>query len=424
VTRLPARGFTLLELLVAMALFAILGVAVVALLGQGLAIFSEGTADTTMQDRLQSALPQLRSDFAAIMPVEPPEVLPPPMSEEARQQATAGSAAPAVEAPAVRLRSGWLRLRDVPTDWPPVFFVAFVRANAQESEDPLLRDAGTAALAAGSPMRVYDPAAVDGGERGNLVAPGGVLEVAWIAVPEDPFPDRRTGPPTPDPTWPRGVLTLYRLFRAPVGGAKTLLDPANLDSLAKIRAAGRPMHDGVLHFGVTFRNVFAKSFTDGVGGGRAGDGEPYVGSVWDSTRALDKQFALHRGAESLADPHDDVFPAAARIEVALAIEGPFGFGRGETLLAAGIAPEEKRLTVESVDPLFVAGPAERAFKVEGEWMSTLLDTIDMAERRVTVQRGQRGTPPTDHAAGAPVYVGRTVSTDVPLVYKDRYARAR
>ena len=153
-TRLAARGFTLLELLVAMALFAILGVAVVALLGQGLAIFSEGTADTTMQDRLQSALPQLRSDFAAIMPVEPPEVLPPPISEEARQQATAGSAAPVAEAPAVRLRSGWLRLRDVPTDWPPVYFVAFVRANAQESEDPLLRDAGTAALAAGSPMRV------------------------------------------------------------------------------------------------------------------------------------------------------------------------------------------------------------------------------------------------------------------------------
>jgi prepilin-type N-terminal cleavage/methylation domain-containing protein len=424
VTRARAAGFTLLELLVAMALFAILGVAVVALLGQGMAIFSEGTADTTMQDRLQSVLPLLRADLASMVPAETPEVLPPPISEEARAQATSGQQPPPPEPPAVRLRSGWLRLQDLPTEWPPVFFVAFVRANARESEDPILREAGTASVAPGTPVRSYDPAAVDSGQRGNLLAPGGLLEVVWIAVPEDPSPDRRTGAPTPDATWSPGVLTLYRLFRAPVGGERTLLDPAHFDSLAEIRAAGRPIHDGVLHFGVTFRNVFARTFTDGAGTGRAADGEPYAGSVWDSTRALDKQFPLHRGAESLSDVRDDVFPAAARVEVTLGIEGPYGFGRGETLLVLGVAPDEKRLVLESVDPLYVAGPSERFLKVSGEWMATTLEAIETGERRVAVQRGRRGTPAVDHPAGAPVYVGRTVSTDVPLVFKDRYARAR
>jgi prepilin-type N-terminal cleavage/methylation domain-containing protein len=424
VTRDRAHGFTLLELLVAMALFAILGVAVVALLGQGMAIFSEGTADTTMQDRLQAVLPLVRNDLAAMVPVETPEVLPPPVSEEARAQASAGQTPPPAEPPAVRLRSGWLRLQDLPTDWAPAYYVAFVRANARESEDPLLREAGTITVAPGTPARAYDPAAVDSGQRGNLLAPGGMLEIVWIAVPEDPSPDRRTGPVTPDATWNPGVLTLYRLFRAPVGGDKTLLDPSHFDTLAKIRAAGRPIHDGVLHFGVTFHNVFARSFADGAGGGRAADGEPYSGPVWDSTRALDKQFPLYRGPESLADVRDDVFPSAARIDVTLAIEGPYGFGRGETLLASGVSPDEKRLVLESVDPLYVAGPSERFLKVQGEWMSTTFEAIETSERRVTVQRGRRGTTAVDHPAGAPVYVGRSVSTDVPLVFKDRYARAR
>jgi len=418
------RGFTLLEMLIAMALFAVLGIAVVALLGQGLALFSEGTADTTMQDRLQAVLPLLRSDFAAIQPVQTPEVPPPPAIESLDSPPTPAADAPVSKPPAIRLRAGWQKLADLPTEWPACYFVAFVRTNARESEDPILRQAGTAGSASGIPLRSYEPATVDSGTTGNLLATGGLMEVVWIAVPEDPDPSRRQGPSGADASWHRGILTLYRLFRAPVGGDKSLLDPANFDTLAKIRAAGRPIQEGVLDFSAVFRNLFATSFTDGLGTGKVDDGAPYAGPLWDSTRALDKNFPLYRSADSLEDVRDDVFPAAVHLEVTLAVEGRFGFGTGETLLSKLLGPEEKRLYVDSVDPLYKPGPSERMFKVDAEWMATTLEGIDVGEKRVTVLRARRGTPAAEHQPGDPVYVGSTVTTDVPMVYKDRYARRR
>ncbi|MCC7138271.1 MAG: prepilin-type N-terminal cleavage/methylation domain-containing protein [Planctomycetes bacterium] len=418
----PRAGFTVLELLIAMALFSVLGLAVVALLGQGMTIFSEGTADTSMQDRLQSVLPAIRADLAAVQPVSPPEVPPPPPPEGDPGTDPAAQAVPTP--PDVRLRAGWLKLSDVPSEWPPVYYVAFARTFAREAEDPILRRAGTDPVGPGIPAKSYDPATVDAGAATNLLAPGGLQEVVWVAVPEDPAPERRTGAPTPDSSWSRSVLTLYRLFRAPVGGEKTLLDPKNFDSLAKIRAAGRPMHDGVLHFGVTFRNVFARSFTDGLGTGRVDDGQAYVGAVWDSTRALDKAFALYRDAGSLADVRDDVFPAWARVEVTLAVEGPFGFGRGDTVLSTGVGPDDRRLRLESVEPVLRPGQGETWLKVGTEWVSTTFENVDPSERLVTVARKGRGTAAAEHPAGTPVFVGGTVSTDVPMVYKDRYTRRR
>ena len=121
---------------------------------------------------------------------------------------------------------------------------------------------------------------------------------------------------------------------------------------------------------------------------------------------------------------DDVFPAAVHLEITLAIEGRFGFGTGETLVAKPLGPEEKRLYLESVDPLYKPGPSERMLKVDAEWMATTLEGIDVGEKRVTVQRARRGTPVAEHLPGDPVYVGSTVTTDVPMVYKDRYRRVR
>lgn len=404
-------GFTILEMLVAMAMFSVLGVAVVSLLSQGLNLFSEGTADTSMQDRLQAILPPIREDLAAMKPVETPEVPPPPPPAIVDPNALPFTTEPVP--PAIRLRSGTIKLTDLPADQAvPLPYVAFVRSNAREAEDPILRDAGTAGASSGVPLRSYDPSAVDSGTTGNLLAPGGLLEVVWIAVPDDPEQP--------------GILTLYRLFRAPVGGPKTLLDPVNFDSLAKIRAAGRPVHEGVLHFGVTFRNVFARSWEDGVGRGSVDDGEPYVGRVWDSTRALDPKFPLvsRDPKGSVENVRDDVFPSMVRLEVVLATPGPFGFGRGETTLAAGMGREERRALLGNVDLLYKPGPDERWLKVGTEWMSTTLSGVDYAGRAVVVTRAGRGSAAVEHKEGDPVYVGQGVSVDVPLLFKDRYARRR
>jgi hypothetical protein len=249
---------------------------------------------------------------------------------------------------------------------------------------------------------------------GNLLATGGMMEVAYVAIPDDPDHP--------------GILKVYRCFRAPVGGPGSLLEmaagiPTNLDSVKKIRAAGRPVLDGVLHFGVTFRNLFATSWSDGLGAGSFADGSPYVGNVWDSTRALNPAFPIRpKGKEYLARVKDHVFPAMARIDLVLAIEGPYGFTRGETTLTTPLTADDRKITIGDLGPLFRPGAGERFVKVDTEWMSVNLEGADVTENRVTVVRGRRNTKAVEHKVDAPVFFGRAVSTDVSLLYKDRYAR--
>ena len=412
--RLLDGGFTILELLVAMSMFAILGIAVVSLLGQGLNLFTSGTADTTMQDRVQAILPVLREDFAAIVPAESPEVLPPPTPEGVDAPITPTDPAAYVEGPHNRLEAGTFKLKNLGSEKATdVYFVGFTRSNAREGEDAILRTAGSTPAGTGVQLKAYEPATVESGTTGNLMATGGLQEIVWVAIPDNPDMP--------------GMLTLYRLFRAPAGGPKSLLEmvggvPVNLDSVQKIHTAGRPVLDGVIHFGVTFRNVFATSWTDGAGAGKVQDGSPYVGPIWDSTRATDPKFPMHKGKESLADVKDDVFPAMARIDLTLAIEGPYGFNRGEALVAAPVTIDDRRVALTDVEPLFRPGPLERFIKVDSEWMSVNAEATDFDEKRVTVGRGKRLTKAVEHRVDEPVYFGYPVTTDVTLLFKDRYGR--
>jgi prepilin-type N-terminal cleavage/methylation domain-containing protein len=408
------RGFTILELLVAMSMFAILGIAVVSLLGQGLNLFTSGTADTTMQDRIQAILPVIREDFAAIQPAESPEVLPPPPPEGAELPPPApDDPTQVVEGPRSRLIADTFKLKNLGSDRASdCYYVGFVRSNAREGEDSILRNAGSTPAGNGVELKAYDPSTVESGTTGNLLATGGLQEIVYVAIPDDPDMP--------------GMLTLYRLFRAPAGGPKSLLAvvgglPVNFDSVEKIRAAGRPVLEGVLHFGVTFRNVFATSWNDG-DGKKFTDGSPYVGPVWDSTRANHPIFMTPDGKKSLGDVKDDVFPAMARIDLTLAVEGPYGFNRGEALLAAPMPLDERRATLTDVEPLFRPGPRERFLKIDAEWMSVTAEATDFAEKRVTVGRGKRLTKAVEHRVDEPVYFGYPVTTDVTLLFKDRYAR--
>ncbi len=410
----PAPGFTILELLVAMSMFAILGIAVVSLLGQGLNLFTSGTADTTMQDRVQAILPVIREDFAAIQPAEAPEVPPPPAPEGADVAITPTQSAVAIHGPLCQLMANTVKLKNLGSDRAiECYYVAFVRSNAREGEDSILRNAGSTPAGSGIQLKAYEPSTVESGTTGNLLATGGLQEIVYIAMPDDPDMP--------------GMLTLYRLFRAPAGGPKSLLAsvggvPVNFDSVEKVRAAGRPVLDGVIHFGATFRNVFATSWSDGAGAGKVMDGSAYVGPIWDSTRANDPKFAMHKGKESLGDVRDDVFPAMARIDLTLAIEGPYGFNRGEALVGAPMTLDDRRVVLTSIEPLFRPGPLERFIKIDAEWMSVNAEATDFGEKRITVGRGKRMTKAVEHRVDEPVYFGYPVTTDVTLLFKDRYAR--
>ena len=71
-----ARGFTMLELMMAMTIFSLLGMIVVMLMRQGMTIFVQGTQDSVLQDRMDTVLPQIQRRLEVI--AQPPSFAPPP----------------------------------------------------------------------------------------------------------------------------------------------------------------------------------------------------------------------------------------------------------------------------------------------------------------------------------------------------------
>jgi len=260
----------------------------------------------------------------------------------------------------------------------------------------------------GPDRKALTPTEVDRANPNTRFEPtGGLREVCYVAVPEDPdYP---------------ALLTLYHGWRSPVGGEGSLLEPESLDTLREIHEACRPIATGLLYLGVTWRRVFATDWEPTMGG--VGEHDPYVGRIWDSTRALDPKFPLFRGRESLGDPSDDVFPAWARLTVTLVAPSAVGLGRGETALAADVGQDEPVILVENARVLLGPGPDERWLKVDGEWMRYRTAKVDLASGKVSVERGGRGSKKAMHEGGAEVYVGLTSRSIVRLLYRDHFARA-
>ncbi len=407
------HGFTMLELIMAMAVFTILGAAAVLLMRQGLSIFAAATKDAALQDRMEGVLPQVEADLNLIaLPAsfDPP---PPPPSEEERLEGEEYVPPPPV---VERLRATSFVLRDLPEALKglPAYYIGLTIDATGDRSDAILRRAGERAAPGMKPI-VPEEEESDLLDTTYFLPTGGLREIVYIAVPGDPetYGD-------PDVVQYPGLLTLYYGWRSPVGGPNSLLDVGNLDSIAEIRKACRPVAEGLIHFGVLWRRVFSHDWEPTTG--RVGETDGYVGGVWDSTRALDKEFALYRSGESLGDPSDDVFPAWARLEIALVAPSTFGFGRGETLLAEAIGTDERFLRVEDVAPLLGPGPDERYLKVDGEWMRFSSGKVQPREGRVPVERGLRGTKAASHNAGTDIYVGLSSSRDVRLLFRDRYAR--
>ena len=402
------RGFSILELLIAMAIFSVLGVMAVFLMNRGIDIFQKGTKEAAAFDRLDTVLPFVEEDFQRLMVVESTD--PPALPEEAdslREPARRPQPQPPVS---IRLVCSTITLRNQPEgplkDYP-CWYMAFVM-DISEGGDPSL--AGLP-LGFGEGALPATPATLEGRAPTSRYLPlGGMVEVAYIAVPENPARP--------------GVLTLYRGFRGPIGHpTASLLDPQNLDTVEKIRAACRPVAQGVLHFGATWRRVFATSWEpQTLAQGPGGENTRYVGPRWDSTRGIDKNFAMYKGPDSLSDPSDDRFPAFVRLSVTIADAGNFGFGRGDTRLTASISDSAGRITVADPNALVTPGlGAVRYLKVGTEWMQYSVSTVNFATRQVTVQRGQRGSKSAAHDADAQVYVGQPAAREIRLpLYRDRF----
>ena len=398
------RGFTMLELMMAMAIFTMLGAMVIFLMRKGLEIFAVGTAESSLQDRAETILPRLVRDLEGLaLPAsfDPP---PPRLTEDEMLAGMEVEPLPPVD---VRVRATRLQLRDVPPGplkGIAAIYIAWVVDVSEDRSDPWFRRAGSRS---GPDQKELEPDTLDQANIDTAFkASGGLKEVCYVAVAENPRSP--------------AVMTVYQGWRSPVGGPDTLLDPANLDRLEKIHKRLRPVASGVLHLEARWRRVFAKDWR--LTTGRVGEWDPYVGAIWDSTRALDPHFPLFKDPESLGDPSDDLFPAWVRLEVTLTAPSSLGLERGETTLEAGISKSDTKLLVQSALPFVGPGPAERWLKIDGEWMRTFIERVDVTGRKVSVQRGQRSTIAAPHEEGSEIFIGLGARRVVRLLYHDHYAK--
>lgn len=362
------RGFTLLELLIAMSLFMVLGTALIALVTRAIGFLEVGTGGAELQDKGGDILRPFESDMQNVL-VE-------------------RSLAPG--APEIRFYCDFVAV-DSDGNGENDYLaqrLAFVRSSNQEAVDPVARRAGTTPGGA-----AYLDGKLDAEEaaNGELKAVGGAMEVLYMAVPED----------AENP----GLLTIYRGTRAPVGGAGSLLDPETVKTIADLKRVAQPLMSGVLHFGVKFWTAQTSSWDISMGG--LGSGAPSL--TWDSTRGIlpggrgTEGFALARGTDSLVDPRDDVSPR--KVHVTFVVDRT-GRDAKAADLVGGIDDRQRDISV-APSTSFATDSNVDFIKVGTEWVeySARLD-----EQFTARQRGARNTTAVSHKNGAKVRAGHTVET--------------
>lgn len=393
------RGFTLMEVLVAMSLFTLLGFAVVALVRSAAEMYATGTRQSVQDDHVAMSLPRLEDDLRHVrLPAQRDRIPFDPKNPDPQKE-------PEPLPPENRMVSGFHEWKLGRGNFR-VRYLAFVRDASGLSElEAYLLKAGTNPKA---------DAWIDGRDdeqeyRENRHLPtGGAVEVLWIFVPDESRP---------------GAGAVHRAFRTPVGGAKTLLDPANHDTPEELRANYRTTQiiSDVIHFDLLFWTQYTNHW-------EWDPGQPSVWKrpqtaaeaksvqvpcgpslTWDSTRGIfDAQtFRLSKGADSLRFAADDIWPRRVLVRFALAEE--------ETALAAPLDTNARAFTVYASD--FATGRGElfgAPMKVGSEWIT--LGGRD-PNRRDTFRIDRRGVYATTalaHPEDTPVYFGRVLEVAVSI----------
>lgn len=391
-------GFSLIEVMVAMGIFSLVGIGIVTLLSRASEFSRSGTSTTEMLDSLQTFTEAFGKDAVTIF---------------SRSDAEDG-------APAVRFWTDVVKC-DVDGDQKPdanVRRLMFVRMIPNETASAVTRAAGTKLDA----KEVLDQSKdVEEATAGKLRATGGLMEVLWTAAPtsKDDL----------------ALMTLYRGVRSPIGGTGTFF-PVKLASDPTVKnpadrgpvntpefeRLARPVLSGVLYFGVDCWSRHTETWDSTMPAPRG----PIL--AWDSTRGIlpkgdgrDGNSFVFRtdngslGRPTLQDPTDDTWPR--RLRVTLVVE--------ETGQAARVGTLQEPLaqdarTIELSDTRFIpaADTTERFVKIGAEWIR-----FEGIERNQLTgcKRGVRGTEAATHDVGARVHYGRTVTREYDVAaYRDVY----
>lgn len=349
------RGFTLVELLAATALFAVLGTMLMQLVQGGMELWSRGERVRDLEERAQTVLELIAEDLR-------------------HSWSGAGSAGEAAARFLVETRPladdahGALQGR--------TSVLRFSRLAYEQRSLPWLRRAGEQPGAERA-------STLSGGEDPTELLPSGGLAEALYScalLPDQELP------------------VLLRRLRSPLGGQGSLLADEFVDFERLLTWDGVLLVDRVLHFAVRCwaPDTEAWELPAGVQGVAAT-------TAWDSTRGLlapdDPSFPHGRGAASLLDAHDDMFPPAVCLELVL---DPFvESGAAPARLAAELGPEDTRLRLSGSR---IAGDERlpRLLWIDGEWLAVQ----HMKGDELLVERGRRGTAPARHLQGSAVRVGQ------------------
>jgi hypothetical protein len=387
-------GYSLTELLMAMGLFSLLGIGLVALLSRASDFLTTGQSGAETLDALQTFTESFSADVETLY----------------TRADTDGVM------PDVRMYADHVDC-DVNGDEQPnarIQRLFFTRLIPREATSPMTRAAGTVVGAEGVLDQADDAVEAD---EGKLRATGGLMEVFWTAVP-----DRADDP---------AVMTLYRGFRSPIGGEGSLLplgaanDPGLLgdvkgaQSRAQVADVARPILSGVLYFGVQFWSRKTRTWDE--------DEVPRNGGplhTWDSTRGIMGPigrgsrydgFYFAKGEESVSDPTDDTYPR--RMRVTLVVE-QVGNNAAVGFLAADLSADANYVELQDARFVPAADTTKRYIKIGAEW----IQFVGMEGNTLTgCVRGARGTQPTAHESGSIVHHGRTVVREYSIAaFRDTY----
>lgn len=389
------RGFTLLEILIAMSLFTVLGFGVVLLMRTGVDMWLAGTRSSVAEDLSEEGRPWLEEDLRHVLVPSQHDRIPfDPKNPDPDKE-------PAPKRPENRFISGYV-MYQYGDQLVRCRYLSFVRDLTGLAElDIYAARAGQNAKADAYIDGKNDEAEF---KAKNHLPTGGAVEVLWIWLPKS---DTELG-----------VGTVHRAYRSPIGGKDTLLDPANFATLRQLRGVIKPqaMFENVILFDMLFWTQFTTTWDWSAGEprvtsrptdpGQMKGGRPPCGPsrIWDSTRGIlfttnELGFRLTRGQESANRSSDDIWPRMVRIEFARAEE--------TTYLVKGMGAGENAFTVES--SAFAVGRGDlfgKLMKVGPEWLQ--ISGRDSSETDIfNVDRhAQRGTQSTAKAEGTPVYFGR------------------
>jgi hypothetical protein len=383
------RGFSILELLIAMSLFMVLGTALIALVTKAMDFLEAGTGGGELQDKGADFLRTFVSDLENVV---------------VERGTLAG-------APLIRFLSDFVPI-DSDGDGKIDYHaqrVAFVRSTNADVVDPVARLGGTSTGA-----NAYFDGRDDSLEAssGRLRALGGLEEVIYMAVPEPPRPlesdesgaaEGAAGPgekAEPVPIADPGVLTLYRGVRSPVGGVGSLLERDTVKTVDDLKKVAQPFLRGVLHFGVRFWAARTNSWDALVVTGKTGA----AFSVWDSTRGIlppgtgRNEFTMARGTASLTDPRDDVSPRMARVTFVYERTGR----QADVDYLVGTMDESSRRLGVRRNTAFAVASQLSYVKVGTEWTEYASRTEERFDLRA---RGMLGTEAMPHRDGEKVRTG-------------------